>query len=203
MLRTEQIMKESGKEVSVMEKDSVEVEDKRNLFYGLGFGIVFGFLLHKGGATKYDVIVGQLLLIDFTVLKIMLSAVATGMIGIYAMKSMGLIKLSIKKGSVGMNVLGASIFGVGFAVLGYCPGTIAGAVGNGYLDAITGGLAGIVIGTWIFAIMYPRLKDGILKKGYFGDITFPSLLKVNEWVVVLPAFALIILVLFWIEKVGF
>lgn len=191
-------MKESAKE-----KDSVEVEDKRNLFYGLGFGIVFGFLLHKGGATKYDVIVGQLLLIDFTVLKIMLSAVATGMIGIYAMKSMGLIELSIKKGSVGMNVLGASIFGVGFAVLGYCPGTIAGAVGNGYLDAITGGLAGIVIGTWIFAIMYPRLKDGILKKGYFGDITLPSLLKVNEWVVVVPAFALMILVLFWIERVGF
>ena len=196
-------MKESEKEVSAKEKDSVEVEDKRNLFFGLGFGIVFGFLLHKGGATKYDVIVGQLLLIDFTVLKIMLSAVATGMIGIYAMKSMGLIKLSIKSGSVGMNVIGASIFGVGFAVLGYCPGTIAGAVGNGYLDAITGGLAGIVIGTWIFAIMYPSLKEGILKKGFFGDITFPSLLKVKEWVVVVPAFALIFLVLFWIEKAGY
>lgn len=196
-------MKESEKEVSTKEKDSLEVEDKRNLFYGLGFGIVFGFLLHKGGATKYDVIVGQLLLTDFTVLKIMLSAVAIGMIGVYAMKSMGMIKLSIKSGSVGMNVIGASIFGVGFAVLGYCPGTIAGAVGNGYLDAITGGLAGIVIGTWVFAIMYPRLKESILKKGYFGEITLPGLLKVNEWLVVVPAFTLIILVLFWIEKAGF
>lgn len=194
-------MKESKKEES--EKDPIEVEDKRNLFYGLGFGIVFGFLLHKGGATKYDVIVGQLLLIDYTVLKIMFSAVATGMIGVYAMKSMGWVKLSIKSGSVGMNVLGASIFGVGFAVLGYCPGTIAGAVGNGYLDAITGGLAGIVLGTWIFAIMYPRLRDGILNKGDFGDITFPSLLKVNDWVVVVPAITLIILVLYWIESAGF
>jgi uncharacterized protein len=106
-----------------------EVPDKRPLLFGLGFGILFGFLLHKGGATKYDVIVGQLLLTDFTVLKIMLSAVATGMIGIYFMKSMGWIQLSIKKGSAGKNVLGALIFGVGFAVLGYCPGTIAGAVG--------------------------------------------------------------------------
>ncbi|MGM0622344.1 MAG: YeeE/YedE thiosulfate transporter family protein, partial [Bacteroidota bacterium] len=142
-----------------------EVRDKRPLFFGLGFGILFGFLLHKGGATKYDVIVGQLLLTDYTVLQIMLSAVATGMIGIYFMKSMGWIKLSLKKGSVGKNVIGASIFGVGFAVLGYCPGTIAGAVGNGYLDAIVGGLAGIVLGTWIFAVMYPKLKNGILKKG--------------------------------------
>lgn len=196
-------MNESKKEVSANTNDTEEKEDKRPLYVGLGFGIIFGFLLHKGGATKYDVIVAQLLLIDFTVLKIMLSAVASGMIGIYFMKSMGWVTLSIKSGSVGMNVLGASIFGVGFAVLGYCPGTIAGAIGNGYLDAITGGLAGIVIGTWIFAIMYPQLKDGILKKGFFGDITLPSLLKVNDWVVVVPAVTLIVLVLFWIERAGF
>jgi uncharacterized protein len=184
-------------------KDISAVEDRRPLFFGLGFGILFGFLLHKGGATKYDVIVGQLLLTDFTVLKIMLSAVVAGMIGIYFMKSMGWIKLSIKSGSVGMNVIGGLIFGVGFAVLGYCPGTIAGAVGNGYLDAITGGLAGIVLGTWIFAVMYPRLKNGILKKGHYGDITIQGLLKVNDWVVVVPAVALIVLILVWIEKAGY
>ena len=191
---------ETKKQVSESKQDSEE--DKRSLLNGLGFGIIFGFLLHKGGATKYDVIVNQLLLTDFTVLKIMLSAVVTGMIGVYFMKSQGWIKLSIKSGSVGKNVLGGLIFGVGFAVLGYCPGTIAGAVGNGYLDAIVGGLAGIVLGTWIFAVMYPKLKDGILKKGDFGDITFPRLLKVNDWVVVLPAVALIMLLLFWMEKAG-
>lgn len=184
-------------------KEQTSEDDKRPLFYGLGFGILFGFLLHKGGATKYDVIVGQLLLVDYTVLKIMLSAVVTGMIGIYFMKSMGWIKLSLKEGSVGMNVLGALIFGVGFAVLGYCPGTIAGAIGNGYLDAIVGGLAGIILGTWIFAVMYPGLKNGILKKGYFGDITIPGLLKVNDWVVVVPAAVIIVLLLVWIESAGY
>ena len=179
------------------------VQDKRPLYYGLGFGILFGFLLQKGGVTKYDVIVGQLLLIDFAVVKIMLSAVVTGMIGIYFMKSMGWIKLSLKGGSVGMNVVGALIFGVGFAVLGYCPGTIAGAIGNGYLDAIVGGLIGILLGTWIFAVMYPKLKDGILKKGDYGDITLPRLFKVNDWVVVVPVAAMIILLLVWIERSGF
>jgi uncharacterized protein len=187
----------------INETNIEEGSDRRPLFFGLGFGILFGFLLHKGGATKYDVIVGQLLLTDFTVLQIMLSAVATGMVGIYFMKSMGWIQLSLKKGSVGKNVIGALIFGVGFAVLGYCPGTIAGAIGNGYLDAIVGGLAGIILGTWIFAIMYPRLKDGILKLGDFGDITIPGLLKVNDWVVVVPVVALIVLLLFWIEKAGY
>lgn len=50
------------------------------LFIGLLTGILFGFLLQKGGVTKYDVIIGQLLLTDFTVVKIMLSAVITGML---------------------------------------------------------------------------------------------------------------------------
>jgi len=197
---------ETKKEVSKTAQDAKDMEaqkDRRPLFFGLGFGILFGFLLHKGGATKYDVIAGQLLLTDFTVLKIMLSAVVTGMIGVYFMKSMGWIQLSLKSGSVGMNVIGALIFGVGFAVLGYCPGTIAGAIGNGYLDAVTGGLAGIILGTWIFAVMYPGLKNGILKKGFFGDITLPQLLKVNDWVVVVPASVIIILMLAWIEKAGF
>jgi hypothetical protein len=199
MMETKKQVSETGQDA----KDPAALADRRPLFLGLGFGILFGFLLHMGGATKYDVIVGQLLLTDFTVVKIMLSAVVTGMIGIYFMKSMGWIKLSLKSGSVGMNVIGGLIFGVGFAVLGYCPGTIAGAIGNGYLDAITGGLAGIVLGTWIFAIMYPKLKDGILKKGDFGDITIPRLFKVNDWVVVVPAVSLIVLLLFWIEKAGF
>ncbi len=173
------------------------------LLMGLLFGIVFGFLLQKGGATKYDVIVAQLLLTDFTVLKIMLSAVATGMIGIYAMKAMGWIELSIKSGSLGKNIIGGLMFGVGFAVLGYCPGTIAGAVGNGYLDAIVGGLVGIVIGSGLFAALYPKLKSGILTKGDFGELTFPHYFKVNDWVVVIPAVALIVLLLFWLESAGF
>lgn len=176
--------------------------DKAPLAWGLLFGIVFGFLLHKGGATKYDVILGQLLLTDFTVVKIMLSAVITGMLGIYAMKNLGWIKLSIKSGSLGMNIVGGLIFGVGFAVLGYCPGTVAGAVGNGYLDALVGGLAGIIIGSGLFAARYPRLKSGILAKGDFGDLTVPRLFRVNDWVVVVPVAVGLVLLLVALEIAG-
>lgn len=172
------------------------------LIAGLIFGMVFGFLLQKGGVTKYDVIVGQLLLTDFTVLKIMLSAVVTGMIGIYFMKLMGWVKLYPKSGSLGQNIAGGLIFGAGFAILGYCPGTLAGAIGNGYLDAFTGGIAGILIGAGLFASLYPRLNRGIFKKGDYGDITVPGLLKVNEWLIIIPVVALIILFLFWIESKG-
>jgi hypothetical protein len=178
------------------------MDRKSQLAQGLLFGIVFGFLLQKGGATRYEVIIGQLLLEDFTVVKIMLSAVLTGMIGVHFMKQYGWVRLSPKPGSWGQNVIGGLIFGAGFALLGYCPGTIAGAIGNGFLDALTGGLTGILIGSGLFAGLYPRIRDGILKKGYYGDVTFPRLLKVGDWTVIVPLSTLLALTLFLLERAG-
>jgi hypothetical protein len=164
------------------------------LIQGLFFGLVFGFLLQKGGVTKYDVIVGQLLLKDFTVLKIMLTAVLVGMTGIYTMKWLGWVELYPKSGSLGMNVIGGLIFGAGFAILGYCPGTIAGAVGNGYLDALLGGVAGIMLGAGLFAALYPWLNEGVLKWGFYGNVTLPQIFKVRERkVVIIVAVAIIVI----------
>jgi len=182
-------------------KNSPE-EKKSALFWGFLFGILFGFFLHKGGATKYDVILGQLLLTDFTVVKIMLSAVVTGMIGIYIMKAFGWVELHPKSATLGSSVIGGLVFGIGFATLGYCPGTIAGAVGNGYLDASIGGIAGIIIGAGLYAVLFPRLQSGFMQKANIGDITLPRLLKVNEWIVIIPVCALIILLLRWLEIRG-
>ncbi|MCU0519551.1 MAG: YeeE/YedE family protein [Anaerolineae bacterium] len=169
---------------------------RSDLIWGLVFGILFGFFLQKGGVTQYDVIIGQLLLEDFTVIKVMLSAVVTGMVGIHLMKRLGWVRINPKAGSWGQNAVGGLIFGLGFALLGYCPGTVAGAVGNGYLDAAIGGLAGILLGSGLLAVVYPRLSGGILTKGGYGDLTLPQLLKVNEWVVIVPLCLLIVLVLY-------
>ncbi len=176
--------------------------DKYKLLWGLVFGIIFGFLLHKGGATRYDVIISQLLLTDFTVLKIMLSAVVVGGIGVFLMQRLGWITLRPKAGSAGRNIIGGLIFGVGFALLGYCPGTIVGAVGNGALDALAGGLIGIILGSGLYAALYPKVKDGILKKGSFKSVTLPQLLKVNNWVVIVPLAAFIIGLFIILENAG-
>lgn len=175
---------------------------RMKLFWGLIFGIIFGFLLQKGGVTKYDVIINQLLLTDFTVVKIMLSAVVTGMIGLYIMQGLGWIKLRPKVGSWGKNAIGGLIFGVGFALLGYCPGTIAGAIGNGYLDAVTAGLVGIVLGSGLLATAYPRLKKGVLKRGYFGNVTLPQVFKVNNWVIIIPLMIIIVAIFYILEMAG-
>lgn len=175
---------------------------KLQLVLGLFMGIVFGFLLQKGGATRYDIILNQLLLKDFTVTKIMLSAIFTGMFGVHVLKSLGLAEFQIKEGSFGINVWGGLIFGAAFAVLGYCPGTVVGAMGNGYLDAITAGFSGMLLGTILFANLYPRISKSILKQGYFGKKTFPEILKLDRWLTVILFAGLIALILYLMENYG-
>jgi hypothetical protein len=70
------------------------------------------------------------------------------------------------------------------------------------MDALLGGVVGILIGAGVFAALFPKLSRGILAIGDFGDVTLPRLLKVNEWVVVLPISVLIILLLWWLHGVG-
>jgi len=180
------------------------LHQKENFQLGFGFlvGILFGFLLQKGGVTQYNVIIGQLLLTDFTVLKIMLSAMVTGMIGVHLLRSLGLATLHPKPGSFGSVVIGGLIFGVGFGLLGYCPGTLAGAVGQGSLDALLGGMVGILIGAGLFAEFFPKLDKRLFSKGHFGEMTWPQLLKVNPWGIVIPVAFGVIALLFWIESAG-
>lgn len=168
------------------------------LVLGLVSGIIFGFLLQKGGVTDYAVIIGQLLLTDFTVVKVMLSAVLVGMIGIYALKGAGKVSLHCKTGSIGTTVIGGLIFGAGFALLGYCPGTAAGAVGTGAVDALFG-VAGIVIGAAIFARAYPYLDRTILNRGALPDGTIPELFGVRPGIVVVLV-AIMILVILWVLR---
>jgi len=182
--------------------EAIYSKKKVQLCLGLLFGIVFGFLLQKGGVTKYDIILGQLLLQDFTVVKVMLSAVVTGMIGVHLLNGIGLIRLHVKPGALGQNLIGGLIFGIGFGILGYCPGTVAGAVGQGALDAMLGGIVGMLIGVGLFAAVYPTLQKRILKIGYFGELSLPQLLKVNVWMVIVPVCIVIVVLLLAIEKAG-
>lgn len=172
------------------------------IILGLVTGFVFGFLLQKGGVTNYDVIIGQLLLTDFTVVEIMLSAIVVGMIGIFLMEWAGLVRFHVARGSIGATVVGGLIFGTGFAILGYCPGTAAAAFGAGAVDALFG-MIGIATGAGIFAHLYPILDRSILKKGSFPVDTLPELIGVKPGIVIFGVIILIIGILYLLAFLGF
>jgi hypothetical protein len=153
------------------------------LLYGFITGILFGFLLQKGRVLRYDKQLGALRLLDMTIVKFMLSSILVGMVGIYFLKDLGLVKLSVKGTELGANILGGLIFGMGWAFLGYCPGTAVGAVGEGRWDALWG-IAGMLVGAAVFAEVFPALKATVLTWGNLGKLTLPQLLGLNHWIVI-------------------
>lgn len=180
-----------------------KIKNTNGLFKGLIIGIIFGFLLQKGGVSKYDVIVGQLRLTDFTVVKIILTAIVVTMLGISFFYPKGKIQVKTKAGSLKNASIGGLIFGIGFGLLGYCPGTIAAAIGNGYIDAITGGLIGIILGTIIFAMMYSKLKEkNILTTDKFSEFSLFHSFKGNPFKYTIPISIFLILIMYLIEING-
>jgi uncharacterized membrane protein YedE/YeeE len=169
------------------------------LSYGLVTGILFGFLLQKGRVLRYDKQIGALRLLDMTIIKFMLSSVLVAMVGVYLLKDLGLVKLSIKPTILGANIIGGLIFGVGWALFGYCPGTAMGALGEGRWDTVWG-LLGMLTGAAVFAEAYPFLKGTVLKWGDFGKITIPGLLGVNHWIVISVFIAGGLSLFRWLEK---
>lgn len=171
------------------------------LMYGLVTGILFGFLLQKGRVLRYDRQLGALRLRDMTIIKFMLSAVLVGMTGVYLLNDLGIAQLSVKASILGGVVPGGLLFGIGWGLLGYCPGTSLGAVGEGRWDALWG-VAGMLIGAALYAEAYPVLKSTLLTWGDYGKITLPQILGVSHWLLI-PLFIAAGIGLFsWFEKKG-
>jgi hypothetical protein len=145
-------------------------------------GFVFGFLLQKAKVSDFDTIVGQFLLKDFTVLKVMLTAIVVGGFGVYALNAGGMAALHVKGTALGGNIIGGLIFGVGMAVLGYCPGTAVAAASTGARDALWG-ILGMLFGAVVYAFAYPTMKTTVLAMGDLGKVTVASLTGVSPLII--------------------
>lgn len=162
-----------------LDPNAVQGDSKKQLLLGLVFGIVFGFLLQKGGVAKFEILIGALLLQDFTVIQVMLSAILVGMIGIFTMNRLGMVELQLKPTQYGANIIGGLIFGCGFALAAYCPGTGAAALGQGNYDAISV-MAGMVAGSYVYALSSERLNRTVGRWGDRGELTLPDLARAPE-----------------------
>ncbi len=171
------------------------------LFYGLITGILFGFFLQKGRVLRYDKQIAALLLKDMTIVKFMLSHIAVAMVGVYLLYDLGLVKLSLKPTILGGVMIGGLLFGLGWGLLGYCPGTSLGALGEGRWDAAWG-ILGMLVGAGLYAEAYPYLQTTVLTWGNYGKITVPQILGVNHWLVILLFLAATAFLFHWLEKKG-
>ena len=160
-----------------------EVEPLSDLALGLITGIAFGFLLQKGRVAKYQTILGQLLLKDWTTIKIMGTAIVTGAIGVYFLVDRGAASLDIWPFQPASMLLGAALFGIGLTIIGYCPGTGMAGAGEGSRDAMVGVL-GMLTGASILVVGFNDFEPLGRALGDWGKLTIPGLLGISPWPVI-------------------
>jgi uncharacterized membrane protein YedE/YeeE len=121
----------------------------------LAFGVLFGFLLSRAGATDYDAIAGMFLLEDLRLAGVIAVAVLTAAPVLYVLRRRGIAcaegcryKLEQKPLKRGL-ILGSALFGVGWALTGTCPGTSLAQLGEGKLTAIFT-VVGILVGAGLY-----------------------------------------------------
>lgn len=126
------------------------------LFVGIGFG----FVLERGGFGRADNLAAIFYGRDFRVLRVMFSAIVTGMLGLYFMDLLGIMPLS----SIGIldtwllpQLVGGLLLGAGFIIGGYCPGTSIVALSSGKMDAALF-LLGMLAGTTMFTLGYDTVE---------------------------------------------
>ena len=168
------------------------------LALGLAIGMAFGAILQMGGASSYRKILGTLLLKDLAIMKLILTGIAFATVGVYALDLMDLANLSIKTTYIAGIAIAGLIFGVGFAVSGYCPGTCIAAAGEGKTDALFTILGGLV-GAGLYAISYPLFK-GLISIGNYGEITFADVFNVQGIWLAVPFSAILLLLSFKVLK---
>ena len=165
------------------------------------FGILFGFALQRAGATNPQVIINMLRLKDLHLAKVILLAIAVSSALLFGGLAAGLIDpahLDVKTSYWGV-LAGGAIFGIGWTLAGYCPGTGVAAIGEGRKDAlffVIGGLVGAFLYTithakYIGTVMLEELLGGKVSLALTSNASFTALVTGMPGVVVAGAIALI------------
>lgn len=145
------------------------------------FGMAFGYVLHRSRVAEYNVIVNQFRLRDATMLKIMLTAILVGGIGVFALHNVGLAQYHIKPANLMGVGLGAAIFSIGMVLLGYCPGTGIAAAAGGSLHALVG-LLGMLMGGVLYGLSYPWVEKHIQPRFALGKVRLPDITGIPDMV---------------------
>lgn len=168
------------------------------ILLGLAMGVVFGFALEKSRVFEPGIILGQMQLRNFLMLKIFLTAVATGLVVLAVLHGFGFTKLFPKPVLYGADVIGGLLLGAGIALAGACPGTVAAQIGVGYRDAwftLIGGLCGAVAFTYLEPALNP-----ILLSGGPGRLTLANVTGLPFWLLALGGAVLVVLTLVALER---
>lgn len=142
------------------------------LLLAVAVGIGFGFFLEQAGFGSSVKLAQQFYFRDLTVFKVMFTAIITAMLGLFWLSWFGLVDLSLVRvlpTYLMPQTVGGIIFGVGFVMGGYCPGTCCVASVTGKMDGWIH-LFGMFAGIFLFAEIFPLIESWYSSTS-MGEIT--------------------------------
>lgn len=177
------------------------------IILAIAFGTLFGFALHRVGASNPENIINMLRLTDLHLMKAIMFAVGISSDVLFIGTAVGIIDVghfSIKESYIGV-IVGGAILGLGFATAGYCPGTGVAALGDGRKDAVSfiiGGLLGALVYMLVFgsikgSVLFNKIAGGKVSLALTGNESFPALLTDLPGVVVALVLAIVFIVIAW------
>lgn len=153
---------------------------------GLLSGILFGYVLENAGFASPRKLTAQFRLTDWTVFKVMFTAVIVAAIGLYGAMALGLMQpngIYIPTTYFWATLTGGALIGAGMAVGGYCPGTSTVAMASGRFDGLLF-VVGMVLGTGLFASVFEPIKDFYLAAPGPRGQTLTQLFGLPAWAVI-------------------
>jgi uncharacterized protein len=166
----------------------------------IALGIAFGLFLQYSKVNTYNTISGMAILEDFTVAKTISATIGIGIILLMLETKLGLATYHLKPFFVVSILLGGILFGIGMAILGYCPGTMPVSIGQGSVDAMIGFMGGL-LASLVYTFLSPSIHEALGPN--LGKISLSFHLS-NEGmvhnIIFLLAAAFFISLSFWLQK---
>lgn len=146
-----------------------------DILLALMLGTGFGFVLQKVGVTDTVNIRNMLTLTRLNIMKSILFGIGGSCFLLFLMLALGAVNpahFSVKETYAGV-IVGGLIFGVGWALACYCPGTAVAALGEGSKKALVFVLGGLV-GALLLTLSYGYLSQTFLFASLGGSLTLAN-----------------------------
>ncbi|MCB1900171.1 YeeE/YedE thiosulfate transporter family protein [Cognatazoarcus halotolerans] len=163
---------------------------------GLLCGFLFGYVLENAGFGSPCKLTAQFRMSDWSVFKVMFTAIVVAAVGLFVLRSIGLVapgSMYVPPAFLGAVAIGGALIGAGFAVGGYCPGTSVVGLFSGRLDALLFSI-GLVGGTWLFAGSFDAVEKWTTAGESTAGDTLPVALGVPEWVILVAMIAAAVMI---------
>lgn len=169
------------------------------LLLGLVTGVAFGYILYRAGVSRCGCIFDALNLLNLKAVKLMLTAVATGSLIVYPLAALGFVEIGGKSLYVLGVLAGGAIFGAGFALAGYCPGTALASLGAGRKDALPT-IAGGLVGALAYSLVYETIEPWFIQPLNFGRHSLPQALGVSPTLMGVAFAGMLIAVIYFVNR---